>query len=70
MTHFCFPCTSVSDCPSAAICHVAMKREYAQRCGGSCVCGDTRSQAVLGSELPDLAAYVPAHCREGGLDDP
>ena len=43
--------------------------QVAQRCGGCRVPGDTQGQAGGGSEQPDVAVYVPVHCRGVGLDD-
>ena len=42
--------------------------QVAQRSGGCPVPGDTQGQAVWGSEQPDLAVGVPAHCRVFGPD--
>ena len=42
--------------------------QVGQRCGGCPVPGDSKGQAVRGSVQPDLAADVPVHCREIGLD--
>jgi len=38
---------------------------------GRCpILGNIQGRVGRGSEQPDLAEDVPAHCREGGLNDP
>ena len=47
----------------------SIRKQVAQRGGGCPVFGDIEGQAGPGSEQPDLAVGVPAHCRGDGLDD-
>jgi len=42
--------------------------QVAQRGGGCPILGDTQGQAGWGSEQPDVAAGVPAHCRQVRID--
>jgi len=43
--------------------------EVTQRGDGCPVLRDTQGRSGQGSEHPDLAADVPVHCREVGLED-
>jgi len=43
--------------------------QVAQRGSGDPIPGKIQGQVGRGPEQPDLVKDVPAHCREGGLDE-